>query len=94
MLRTSDLIATGAPAAIPGSPRIRETHRGLVVRGLAPTQAANLVAYRNGLPVHDVSWTVDEVTCLLFLRHRYQSPAVANVDLGQASAAAVAAKEN
>src|SRR5258705_10234905 len=94
MLRTSDLIATGTSEEIPGSTRIRETYRALIVRGFRSTEAANLVAYLNGLPVHDVSWTMDEVNRLLFLRHRYQSPAVANGDLGQGSAAAVAAKEN
>jgi hypothetical protein len=94
MLGTSDLTATGTPAEIPGSPRIGETYRGLVVRGFRSAEAANLVAYLNGLPVHDVSWTLDEVNGLLFLRHRYQTPAVANGNLVQASAAAVAAKEN
>jgi len=93
MLRTSDLIATGTPAEIPGSPRIRETYRALIVRGFRSTEAANLVAYLNGLPVHDLSWTRGEVNRLLFLRHRYRSPAVANDNLGPYSAAA-AAKEN
>ena len=94
MLRTSDLIATGTPTDIPGSPQIRETYRALVVRDFRSTEADNLVAYLNGLAVHDVSWTLNEVNRLLFLRHRYQSPAVANGNLGQASAAAVAAKEH
>src|SRR3954471_20802824 len=93
MLRTSDPIATGTPAEIPGFPRIRETYRALIVRGFRSAEAANLVAYLNGLPVGDVSWTLDEVNRLLFLRHRYQCPAVANRNLGPYSAAA-AAKEN
>lgn len=61
-----------APAMPPDHAReagpTRPTYRMLIMRGLAPTEAANLTAWISGLDVGDVSWTLPEVNRLLFLR--------------------------
>lgn len=80
MLRASDSIAAGEPAVYPGTRRIRATYKALVLRGLRSTEAANLVAYLNGLPVGDASWTLAEVNRILFLRHLYRSGRLAEAD--------------
>ncbi len=63
------------PAKMPPSqaqthsdPATRATFRLLLLRGLAPDEAANLTAYLCGLPVHDARWTLGEINRLLFLR--------------------------
>jgi hypothetical protein len=40
----------------------------LVLRGLAPEEAANLTAYVCGIHVETQPWKLDEVNRLLFLR--------------------------
>ncbi len=40
----------------------------LLVRGLAPDEAANLTAFLAGLPIEDAAWTLGQVNRLLFLR--------------------------
>jgi len=80
MVRASDSIAAVAPAGYPGSGRIRATYKVLILRGLSSTEAANLVAYLNGLRVGDASWTLGEVHRILFLRHLYRSGRLAEAD--------------
>lgn len=43
-------------------------YRALLIRGLAPTEAANLTAFACGLQVGTTQWTLGEVNRLLFLR--------------------------
>ncbi len=73
---------------LPGSRKIRDTHRALIRQGLESTEAANLVAYLNGLRVGDASWTLGEINRVLFLRHLYRSGRLAEASqVPQASAA-------
>lgn len=44
------------------------TYRGLVARGLAPEEAANLVAVLAGIPITDQPWRLREVSHLRFLK--------------------------
>jgi hypothetical protein len=46
----------------------RATYRMLMLRGLAPDEAANLTAFLCGIPVTDHSWKLHEVNRLLFIR--------------------------
>jgi hypothetical protein len=46
----------------------RATYRNLVLRGLAPDEAANLTAYLAGIQVGDSRWTLRQINQLLFLR--------------------------
>ncbi|HEY7522589.1 MAG TPA: hypothetical protein VH720_02890 [Candidatus Limnocylindrales bacterium] len=46
----------------------RAAYRSLLLRGLAPEEAANLTAYLCGIQVGDQRWTLREVNRLLFLR--------------------------
>src|SRR5690242_408586 len=48
--------------------RTRPTVRLLTLRGLAPTEAANLTAYLVGIPVTDITWNLRQINELLFLR--------------------------
>ncbi len=56
------------PAPTTHDPATRATYRLLLLRGLAPDEAANLTAYLCGLPVIDARWTLSEINRLLFLR--------------------------
>lgn len=64
---------TDAPT-LRGSPKRRQprgtrsTFRQLMSRGLAPSEAANLTAYLNRLPIDDQPWTLTQVNTVLFLR--------------------------
>jgi hypothetical protein len=73
MLQTSSMLETHALAIRSGPLRTRETYRQLMRRGLTSTEAANLVAYLNGLRVDDTPWTLGQVNRLLFLRHLYRA---------------------
>lgn len=44
------------------------TYRLLLMKGLAPDEAANLTAFLCGIPVADVHWSLRQVNQLLFLR--------------------------
>lgn len=44
------------------------TYRLLLMRGLAPEEAANLTAFLCGIPVGEVHWSLRQVNQLLFLR--------------------------
>ena len=46
----------------------RVTYRSLLLRGLAPDEAANLTAFLSGIPVGSQHWKLLEVNRLLFLR--------------------------
>jgi hypothetical protein len=46
----------------------RATYRNLLLRGLAPDEAANLTAYLAGIQVGESHWTLRQVNQLLFLR--------------------------
>jgi hypothetical protein len=46
----------------------RSTYRNLIIRGLAPDEAANLTAYLAGIQIGDSRWTLRQVNQLLFLR--------------------------
>jgi hypothetical protein len=46
----------------------RSTYRMLLIRGLAPDEAANLTAFLCGIPLAAQTWKIKEVNQLLFLR--------------------------
>jgi len=46
----------------------RSTYRVLLMRGLAPEEAANLTAFMCGIPVDQVRWSLRQINQLLFLR--------------------------
>ena len=46
----------------------RATYRNLLMRGLAPDEAANLTAYLAGIAVGETHWTLTQINQLLFLR--------------------------
>jgi hypothetical protein len=46
----------------------RSTYRLLLMRGLAPEEAAKLTAFLCGIPIADVDWSLRQVNDLLFLR--------------------------
>lgn len=66
--RTSDP-ATGSPV----TPQTRATYRLLILRGLAPDEAANLTAWLCGIHVGSQRWRLDEINRLLFLRELSES---------------------
>ena len=64
-------IASTSSAASPEpmpEPPIRATYRNLIIRGLAPDEAANLTAWLAGIEVGEAHWTLRQVNQLLFLR--------------------------
>jgi hypothetical protein len=65
-------LASGAPvngsAAIHEAGDINSAYRLLVIRGLSPVEAGNVVAYLNGLHPTERGWTVDEIKHLLAIR--------------------------
>jgi len=66
----SDTVTT-SPASTQGStPELptRSTYRSLLIRGLAPDEAANLTAYLAGIGVGGSHWTLRQINQLLFLR--------------------------
>ena len=70
-------IATLSPAvAIPESTTelpTRATYRNLIIRGLAPDEAANLTAWLAGIGLGDSHWTLRQINELLFLREMNRS---------------------
>ena len=58
-----------APAQTVGTTqRPAAAYRQLVMRGLAPGEAANITAMMRGIPIGATPWTVREINHLLFLR--------------------------
>jgi hypothetical protein len=51
----------------------RSTYRQLLMKGLAPDEAANLTAFLCGIPVADVHWSLRQINLLLFLRELARS---------------------
>ena len=47
----------------------------MLLKGLAPEQAANLTAFMCGIPVGNLHWSLRQVNQLLFLRERASHPA-------------------
>ena len=76
MLAAASVAGSGSVAATTSKPRkpaatrpeTRATYRMLILRGLAPEEAANLTAYVCGIHVESRPWKLDEVNRLLFLR--------------------------
>ena len=60
------------PAASP-APATRPVYRLLLMKGLTPTEAANLTAYICGLSTADPRWSLKQVNQLLFLRSMQQA---------------------
>ena len=46
----------------------RSTYRHLLMKGLAPEEAANLTAFLAGIPVGEGHWTLQQINKILFLR--------------------------
>jgi hypothetical protein len=69
--------ATATPTAVSddreGEVQTRATYRFLLMRGLNPTEAANLTAYLCGIDVDGSHWSIGEVNRLLFLRRLARS---------------------
>jgi hypothetical protein len=70
--------ATATPTAVSddregGEVQTRATYRFLLMRGLNPTEAANLTAYLCGIEVDGSHWSIGEVNRLLFLRRLARS---------------------
>jgi hypothetical protein len=67
-------ITTQASSPEPITPfPTRATYRGLILRGLAPDEAANLTAYLAGIAVGESHWTIAQINKLLFLREMDRS---------------------
>ncbi len=55
-------------------------YRLLLLRGLAPDEAANLTAFLFGIPVAQRQWTLAEVNRLLFVRELWRSGRYGRLD--------------
>lgn len=51
----------------------RATYRHLLMKGMAPDEAANLTAFMAGIPVAEAHWTLRQVNQLLFLRRMQET---------------------
>jgi hypothetical protein len=60
------------PERISTEPQTRATYRLLLLKGLAPDEAANLVAWLFGIRIGSQRWRLIEVNRLLFLRELSQ----------------------
>ena len=71
----SDTATTSSPSSSDPRPELptRATYRGLIMRGLAPDEAANLTAYLAGIDVSGSHWTLRQINQLLFLRQMNRS---------------------
>jgi hypothetical protein len=70
-IATTTAVSTAEPTPAPEPTTAfptRATYRGLILRGLAPDEAANLTAYLAGIGVGGSHWTVAQINQLLFLR--------------------------
>jgi len=66
---TTDVSSPELTRALP----TRATYRNLILRGLAPEEAANLTAYLAGIQVGESRWTLRQVNQLLFLREMHRT---------------------
>lgn len=64
---TDTLTTQPSPETHRGLPT-RATYRTLLLKGMAPEEAANLTAYLAGIPIGDTTWTLKQINQLLFLR--------------------------
>ena len=66
---------TTAPLSHPSTTALttRSTYRNLLLRGLAPNEAANLTAYLAGIAIGEAHWTLRQVNQLLFLREMHRT---------------------
>ena len=64
---TASTSSVVSPDPMPELPT-RATYRSLIIRGLAPDEAANLTAWLAGIEVGEAHWTLRQVNQLLFLR--------------------------
>lgn len=70
----TDILTTQpGPAAPAGLPTTRSTYRTLLLKGMAPEEAANLTAYLAGIPIGEANWTLKQINQLLFLRQMQRS---------------------
>ena len=69
----SAAIVSGSATAAANDVSTRSTYRLLLMRGLAPDEAANLTAFLSGLHVGDQHWNLKELNQLLFLRDMQRS---------------------
>lgn len=51
----------------------RSTYQTLIMRGMAPDEAANLTAFMAGLPIGQGRWTLKQINELLFLRRMHET---------------------
>jgi hypothetical protein len=65
---TDTLTTQPSPPTPTGLPTTRSTYRTLLLKGMAPEEAANLTAYLAGIPIGDSNWTLKQINELLFLR--------------------------
>jgi hypothetical protein len=59
-------LSSGSPQTM--RPGTRATYRTLLLRGLAPEEAASLTAFLCGIQVGSAHWKIDEINRVLFLR--------------------------
>lgn len=62
-----------AQAAATPAPATRPVYRLLLMKGLTPTEAANMTAFICGLSTTDARWSLKQVNQLLFLRAMQQA---------------------
>ena len=55
------------------TPRPAAAYRQLMMRGLAPDEAANVTAVMRGIPLGATPWKVREISHLLFLRAMHEA---------------------
>jgi hypothetical protein len=70
----SATVTTNQPPS-PSTPELatKATYRSLILRGLAPDEAANLTAYLAGIAAGGSNWTLRQINQLLFLRQMNRS---------------------
>ena len=77
-------VTTSNPTAPASKPETRATYRSLLLKGLAPEEAANLTAFLCGIQVGAAHWKLLEVNRLLFLRELHQAGHFGSEDGGPA----------
>jgi hypothetical protein len=71
----SDTATTSPESSQDSTPEVQtqSIYRNLILRGLAPEEAANLTAYLAGIGVGGSRWTLRQINQLLFLRRMNRS---------------------
>jgi hypothetical protein len=73
---SGSVIDTASPASSPAvitKLATRATYRTLIMRGMAPEEAANLTAFMAGIPIGQGHWTLKQINELLFLRRMHET---------------------